>query len=76
MKSHTRNALSQLRRVRHGSTLEEDHMRNRQLIVHWLMDNTDSIVVQEKDGKTYYCVTNVAAWKAGVGQLLAEGATH
>ncbi len=32
-----RTALVQLRRVREGTTLEEDHMRNRQLIVHWLL---------------------------------------
>ena len=68
----TRNVLSQLRRVRTGTTLEEDHMRNRQLIVHWLMDNTDAIAVKQRDGKTYYVVTDVAAWRAGVGRFLAE----
>ena len=35
--SYTRNALVQLRRVREGTQIEEDHMRNRQMIVHWLM---------------------------------------
>ena len=30
----------QLRRVREGTQIEEDHMRNRQMIVHWLMANT------------------------------------
>ncbi|MFC1764114.1 peptidase M49 [Planctomycetota bacterium] len=69
---YTRQAVSQLRRVREGKTLEEDHMRNRQMIVHWLMDNTDAITTQEKDGKTYYVVTDVAAWKKGIGQLLKE----
>ena len=34
---YARNALVQLRRVRKGTQLEEDHMRNRQAIVHWLM---------------------------------------
>jgi dipeptidyl-peptidase-3 len=32
---YTRNALVQLRRVREGSQIEEDHMRNRQLIAAW-----------------------------------------
>jgi len=68
----TRGALAQLRRVRTGETLEEDHMRNRQLIVHWLMENAGAIEVRQRDGKTYYVVTDVAAWKQGVGRLLAE----
>ena len=38
---YARNALVQLRRVREGTTLEEDHMRNRQAIVHWLMAQHD-----------------------------------
>ena len=40
---YARNALVQLRRVREGTTLEEDHMRNRQAIVHWLMAHTTAI---------------------------------
>ena len=35
--AYARNALVQLRRVREGTSIEEDHMRNRQAIVHWLM---------------------------------------
>lgn len=70
--AYTRNAMTQLRRVRTGHTLEEDHMRNRQMIVHWLMVNTDSIEVKRRAGKTYYVVVDVAEWKKGVGRLLAE----
>lgn len=70
--AYTRNALAQLRRVRTGNRLEEDHMRNRQMIVHWLMDNTGAIEVKHRGGKTYYVVVDVAAWKQGVGQLLTE----
>jgi dipeptidyl-peptidase-3 len=69
---YARNALVQLRRVREGGTLEEDHMRNRQLIVHWLMEHTTAIDVRRRDGKTYYCVNDVKAFRAGVSQLLAE----
>ena len=54
---YTRNALVQLRRVREGSQIEEDHMRNRQMVVRWLMDNTDAIDVRERDGKTFYVMT-------------------
>lgn len=70
--SYTRNALLQLRRVRHGSQLEEDHMRNRQMIVHWLMDNTEAIEVRSRDAKTYYVMTDRHAFREGVARLLAE----
>ncbi len=49
--AYARNALVQLRRVREGTQLEEDHMRNRQAIVHWLMANTDAIEVRCRDGR-------------------------
>ncbi len=70
--SYARNALIQLRRVREGSQLEEDHMRNRQMIVHWLMDNTSAIEERNRDGKTFYVMTDVAAFREGVGRLLAD----
>jgi dipeptidyl-peptidase-3 len=69
---YARNALVQLRRVREGSHLEEDHMRNRQMIVHWLLENTDAIAVRRRDGKTYYVMTDVRAFRDGVARLLAE----
>jgi dipeptidyl-peptidase-3 len=69
---YARTALVQLRRVREGSQLEEDHMRNRQLIVHWLMTHTTAIEVRRRDGKTYYVMTNVTAFREGVASLLAE----
>ncbi|MBI1875526.1 MAG: peptidase M49 [Acidobacteria bacterium] len=69
---YTRNALVQLRRVRQGSQLEEDHMRNRQMIVRWLMDNTKAIEVRSRDGKTYYVMVDAQAFRDGVGRLLAE----
>jgi dipeptidyl-peptidase-3 len=69
---YARNALVQLRRVREGTTIEEDHMRNRQMIVRWLMANTDAVGVRARDGKTYFVMTDAAAFRAGVGRLLAE----
>ena len=70
--AYTRNAILQLRRVREGTQLEEDHMRNRQMIVHWLMDNTDAIETRERDGKTFYVMTDPVAFREGVGELLGE----
>jgi dipeptidyl-peptidase-3 len=70
--AYARNALVQLRRVRTGTQLEEDHMRNRQMIVHWLMKNTKAVEMRRRDDKTYYVVTDVKAFRDGVGTLLAE----
>ncbi len=69
---YTRNALVQLRRIREGTQIEEDHMRNRQMIVHWLMANTSAIDVRRRDGKTYYVMTDPKAFREGVGRLLAD----
>jgi dipeptidyl-peptidase-3 len=68
----TRNALVQLRRIREGTQIEEDHMRNRQMIVRWLMAHTTAIDVRRRDSKTYYVMTDPAAFREGVGRLLAE----
>jgi dipeptidyl-peptidase-3 len=66
-------ALIQLQRVPKGQDqLEEDHMKNRQLIVHWLMKNADCIERVTRDGKSYFRITDHAAMKNGVGTLLAE----
>ena len=70
--SYTHNAILQLRRVRDGSQLEEDHMRNRQIIVHWLLDHTDAIDVRVRDGKTFYVMTDPDAFRESVGELLGE----
>lgn len=70
--AYARNALVQLRRVRQGAHIEEDHMRNRQLIVHWLMAHTTAIEIRRRDGKTFYTMVDVQAFRDGVGRLLAE----
>jgi dipeptidyl-peptidase-3 len=69
---YTRNALAQLRRVREGTQIEEDHMRNRQMIVRWLMSNSKAIDVRARDGKTYFVMIDAKAFQEGVGRLLAE----
>jgi dipeptidyl-peptidase-3 len=69
---YTRNALVQLRRVREGTQIEEDHMRNRQMIVRWLMAHTKAIEQRSRDGKTYLVMVDAKAFREGVGRLLAE----
>ena len=70
--AYARNALVQLRRVKDGTQIEEDHMRNRQLVVKWLMANAASIEQRHYGGRTFYVVTDVPAFQEGVGRLLAE----
>jgi dipeptidyl-peptidase III len=70
--AYARNALVQLRRVREGAQIEEDHMRNRQMIVHWLLDHTSAVEVRERDGKTYYSMVDAGAFHRGVATLLEE----
>ena len=70
--AYARNALVQLRRVRIGAQLEEDHMRNRQAIVHWLLANTRAIDVRRREEKTFFVVVDSDAFRDGVAKLLAE----
>jgi dipeptidyl-peptidase-3 len=69
---YARNALVQLRRVREGTQIEEDHMRNRHMIVSWLMAHTSAVERRTRDGKTYFVTTDVDAFRDGVARLLAE----
>jgi dipeptidyl-peptidase-3 len=70
--AYTRNAIVQLRRVREGTQIEEDHMRNRQMVVRWLMANTKAIEPRTRDGKSYLVMVDAAAFREGVGRLLGE----
>jgi dipeptidyl-peptidase-3 len=70
---YTRNGgLMQLRRIREGTQIEEDHMRNRQMIVRWLMANTTAIESRTRDGKSYLAMVDPKAFRDGVGRLLAD----
>jgi dipeptidyl-peptidase-3 len=67
-----RAPLTQLRRIPKGTTIEEDHQRNRQLIAHYIRDKTGAIEYFDREGKTYVRVTDYTKMREGVGQLLAE----
>jgi len=67
-----RAALTQLRRNPKGDTLEEDHQRDRQLIVNFVMEKTGGIRKIKKNGKTYFVVADYQKMRQGIGQLLAE----
>ncbi len=71
--AYARNALVQLRRIREGTQIEEDHMRNRQLIVHWLLAHTSAIDgVARATARRTTGSTSRHEFRDGVGRLLAE----
>jgi dipeptidyl-peptidase-3 len=64
--------LTELRTIPKGDTIEEDHARDRELIMRYVMDKTGAIVEFKRDGKTYVHVKDYAKMRQGVGMLLAE----
>jgi dipeptidyl-peptidase-3 len=67
-----RTVLTQLMRIPQGDTIEEDHQRNRQLIVNYIMDKTGAIQMVSRNGKTYLQLDDFPRMKEGVGMLLSE----
>jgi dipeptidyl-peptidase-3 len=68
-----RNALLlQLRRIPEGDQIEEDHMKNRQLIANYVLKNSDAITLEKRDGKTYVRILDYGAMRVTIGALLAE----
>jgi len=67
--------MQQLRRIKVGNDIEEDHMRNRQLIAAWVFEKGAKDKVIEKrvrDHKTYFVVNDYKRLRVLFGQLLAE----
>ena len=53
--------MTQLVRIEPGNTVEEAHMRNRQLIARWVFEKgaADKVVeLVKKDGKTYVVIND------------------
>ena len=67
--------MLQLRRILPGDDIEEDHMRNRQLVASWAFDRgTSENVIERKliDGKTYFVVNDYDKLRGYFGELLNE----
>ena len=67
-----RAPLTQLRRIPQGDTIEEDHERDRQLIVNYIIDKTHAIERVNHRGNTYMEIHDFQKMRQGVGMLLAE----
>lgn len=70
--SAARVSLTQLRRILRGSTIEEDHARDRALIANFIKDRTGAIEQIQRGGKTYVHVKDYQRMREGVGMLLSE----
>ena len=67
--------MTQLVRIEPGCNIEEAHMRNRQLIARWTLEQGhDEKVVElvKRDGKTYVRINDYAKLRGLFGKLLAE----
>ena len=67
--------MTQLVRIEPGNTVEEAHMRNRQLIARWVFEKgaADKVVeLTKKDGKTYVVINDYQKVRELFGELLAE----
>ena len=67
--------MTQLNRIEPGKDIEEAHMRNRQLIAAWILENgKDDKVVElvKKDGKTFVKINDYKKMRELIGNLLAE----
>ncbi len=67
--------MTQLVRIEPGNNVEEAHMRNRQLIAHWVYEKGAAEKVVElvkKDGKTYVVINDYEKVRDLFGRLLAE----
>lgn len=71
----TKGLLVQLSRIKPGKSIEEAHMRNRQMVAAWVYEKgkKDSVIVKKfENGKTYFVITNYEKLRALFGDLLRE----
>lgn len=72
--------MTQLNRIEEGNDIEEAHMRNRQLIAKWVLENgrkkgkggKDVVELVKKNGKTYVQINDYRAMREQFGNLLGE----
>lgn len=73
---YIRNGLMlQLRRLEIGDVVEEDHMRNRQMIAKWCYEKgkADNVIEMKKEnGKTYFVINDYQKLRKLFGDLLRE----
>ncbi len=65
--------MTQLVRIEPGKTIEEAHMRNRQLIAQWVLKHAENKEVEfvQENGKTYVKINDYEGVRKLYGELLA-----
>ena len=72
LRQAVRVALTQLRRIGTSDQLSEDHMKDRALIGHYLIEHSKGVKVETREGKTYYRIVDFDSARKFAGELLAE----
>ena len=71
---YIRNGMMvQLRRLQAGENIEEDHMRNRQMIAQWVYEEgkKDNVIEKKiRDGKTFFVINDYEKLRSLFGRLL------
>lgn len=74
--SYIQNGLmTQTTRIELGKNIEQTHMRNRQLISKWMLEQSEqdkAIEIRERDGKMYLVVNDYEKLHTRFGELLRE----
>jgi len=74
--SYIRNGMmQQLRRIKLGDDIEEDNMRNRQLVAAWAYEKgfKDNVIEKRiRDNKTYFVINDYGKLRTLFGDLLGE----
>lgn len=67
--------MIQLSRIEEGNTIEESHMRNRQLVAKWVFDraqDSQAVIQFKQEGKTYFEIKDYEQMRTLFGELLRE----
>lgn len=71
-KNFVRGTLTMLRNYPNADRIVEAHRATENMIVRWIIDNTDAIEQKEINGKTFFVVNSIDKMRQAVGKLLAE----
>jgi dipeptidyl-peptidase III len=67
--------FTQLKRIEPGKSIEQAHMRNRQMIARWCFEKGKAenvIALMQREGKTYFRINDFGKLRALFGELLKE----
>ncbi|MBM4356022.1 MAG: hypothetical protein FJ109_19905, partial [Deltaproteobacteria bacterium] len=69
---YIRSDLVQLRRLKKGNRIEDDHMRATHLIVQYILRNSQAVEVRKVQDRTFFVLKDAGQARNAVAMLLAE----